>query len=162
MSVPLHLSHFLCVHSLKTQLQYGSFHDALRFIMVKKQGPIFPHPWTERCPEESHETWRAFLLFHRCNESGYSVIVFECMESVVKTMYNLIAPHERREMNISNFFTQSCRRVCLNRNSRDSNMLVHKGYGRRYHKAQEYCSIYIYHELKVWFPNYLLLRLSKV
>lgn len=97
-----------------------------------------------------------------CNDSGYSVIVFECVESVVKTMYNLIAPHERREMNISNFFTQSCRRVCLNRNSRDSNMLVSKGYGRRYYKAQEYCSIYIDHELKVWFPNYLLLRLSKV
>ena len=37
MSVPLHLSHFLCVHSLKTQLQYGSFHDALRLVMVKKQ-----------------------------------------------------------------------------------------------------------------------------
>lgn len=27
-------------------------------------------------------------------------------------------------------------------------MLVHKGNGRRYHKAQEYCSIYIDHELK--------------
>ena len=25
MSVPLHLSHFLCVHSLKTQLQYRLF-----------------------------------------------------------------------------------------------------------------------------------------
>ena len=41
-------------------------------------------------------------------------------------------------------------------------MPVHEGFGRRYHKAQEYCSIYIDHELKVCFPDYLLLRLSKV
>ena len=38
MSVPRHLSHFLCVHSLKTHPQYRLFfHDALRLIMVKKQ-----------------------------------------------------------------------------------------------------------------------------
>lgn len=80
----------------------------------------------------------------------------------MKTLYNLIAPHEKRKMEISNFFTQSCREVYPNRNSRDCNVLIHEGYSRRYLKAQEYCSIYIDHELKDWFPNYLIPQLRKV